>query len=270
MPGTIADLLDDTSELPLSDDLATACQAWLSHLAHSRDSADLTITAYERDLRQFLGFLKTRFGHAPTLNSLAKADAKMEVPLFLCSDTKVPLLGIASEELRFATEEPNKSLSRPGISVNHNRDGARAEVEQVPLFFNPEQLADLAQVTPRAVRKAISEGRLRVLVATADAGHHKGRAVHAITHADGFALYPKAKIAWETQKKLRAATAAVEAAAAAAPKIAPPQDPAAIPAMKDWQRKRMDARLGLLRFVESLTQELGICRERAVNVDLDR
>ena len=77
MPGTIADILDDASELPLSDDLANARKAWLAHLAHSRDAADLTVAAYERDLRQFLGFLKLRWGHAPTLDSLAKADAKI-------------------------------------------------------------------------------------------------------------------------------------------------------------------------------------------------
>ncbi len=77
MPDTIADLLDDAPELTLGGELASACQAWLAHLTHSRDSADLTITAYERDLRQFLGFLKHRFGHAPTLDSLAKADAKV-------------------------------------------------------------------------------------------------------------------------------------------------------------------------------------------------
>ena len=77
MPGTIAEILDDASELPLSHDLAAACEAWLAHLAHSRDAADLTIAAYERDLRQFLGFLKLRWGHPPTLESLAKADAKI-------------------------------------------------------------------------------------------------------------------------------------------------------------------------------------------------
>ncbi|MEQ1694353.1 MAG: tyrosine recombinase XerC [Hyphomicrobiaceae bacterium] len=77
MPDTIADLLDNDTELPLSPDLAAACQAWLAHLTHSRDAADLTITAYERDLRQFLAFLKHRFGHTPTLQSLAQADAKV-------------------------------------------------------------------------------------------------------------------------------------------------------------------------------------------------
>jgi len=77
MPETIANVLDDAEELPLTDDLATACANWLAHLAHSRDAADLTQSAYERDLRQFLSFLKLRWGHAPTLDSLHKADAKV-------------------------------------------------------------------------------------------------------------------------------------------------------------------------------------------------
>lgn len=77
MSTAIANLLDDETELPLSDELATVCAAWLAHLAHSRNAADLTVTAYERDLRQFLSFLKRHWGHAPTLDSLAKADAKV-------------------------------------------------------------------------------------------------------------------------------------------------------------------------------------------------
>lgn len=77
MPETIATLLDDASELPLPDDLAAACEGWLAHLAHSRGAAGLTQAAYERDLHQFLGFLKLRWGHAPTLDSLHKADAKV-------------------------------------------------------------------------------------------------------------------------------------------------------------------------------------------------
>ena len=77
MTQALADLLDDGSELPLPDELRLACEGWLAHLAHERDAADLTIAAYERDLRQFLGFLKRHWDHIPTLDSLAKADAKL-------------------------------------------------------------------------------------------------------------------------------------------------------------------------------------------------
>lgn len=77
MPDTRIDVQHDGTELPLTDDLARACEGWLAHLAHGRNAADLTISAYERDLRQFLGFLKRHWGHAPTLNGLAKVDAKI-------------------------------------------------------------------------------------------------------------------------------------------------------------------------------------------------
>jgi integrase/recombinase XerC len=76
MTDAIAALLDDGTELPLDDALVEACAAWLAHLAHERDSAALTLTAYERDLRQFLTFLKHQSGHAPGLAGLAALDAK--------------------------------------------------------------------------------------------------------------------------------------------------------------------------------------------------
>jgi integrase/recombinase XerC len=76
MPTPIAALLDDGTELPLPDDLVAICEDWLAHLAHERGAADLTLTAYERDLRQFLGDLRRQWGHPPTLPALAKVDSK--------------------------------------------------------------------------------------------------------------------------------------------------------------------------------------------------
>jgi hypothetical protein len=182
----------------------------------------------------------------------AKANAKNKVPLFLCPEEKVPLFGTESEELIFKTEEPSESLSRIGNSGKRIQGQVAAGVPEVPLFLSPERLAELAEVSPRAVRKAISEGRIRVAVATAGAGHHKGRPVHTIALDDGFAFYPKAKSAWDAQQQLRANQEAAAEAEKAAKAIQPPSDPNAIPDMKEWQRKHMDARLGLLRYVEAL------------------
>ena len=50
-----------------------------------------------------------------------------------------------------------------------------------------------------------------------------------------------------------------------APAIAQPQDAGTIPSMKDWQRKRMDARLALLRHIEVLARDQKISRDRAVD-----
>jgi len=62
-----------------ADDLAAERKAWLSHLAHERRMAARTVEAYERDLRQFLTFLTSHFGHPPALadvNDLRPADMR--------------------------------------------------------------------------------------------------------------------------------------------------------------------------------------------------
>jgi integrase/recombinase XerC len=53
--------------LPAAPDLAAAAVAWLSHLAHERRLSGSTIEAYGRDARQYLSFLKGRFGAPPTI-----------------------------------------------------------------------------------------------------------------------------------------------------------------------------------------------------------
>lgn len=62
--------------LPLGQDLREAVEAWLAHLAHERGQADKTLEAYERDLRQFLSWLKSTLGHAPCIADVARLDAK--------------------------------------------------------------------------------------------------------------------------------------------------------------------------------------------------
>ena len=73
---TIDDLLDADGELPLADDLRRVTAAWFDHLEHERDRSPATLGSYERDLRQFLGFLKRDLGHPPCLADLARLDVK--------------------------------------------------------------------------------------------------------------------------------------------------------------------------------------------------
>jgi integrase/recombinase XerC len=71
-PQTIA-----TLELPLAADLDAAIGDWLFHLRHGRGHAEKTLEAYERDVRQFLGFLEGQLGHAPCLADLERLEPKV-------------------------------------------------------------------------------------------------------------------------------------------------------------------------------------------------
>lgn len=73
---TIDDILADANELALGRDLHDAIAGWLQHLAAERGQSAATLQAYERDLRQFLSFLKRHLGHSPCLGDLARLDAK--------------------------------------------------------------------------------------------------------------------------------------------------------------------------------------------------
>jgi integrase/recombinase XerC len=68
--------------LPAADDVQVAVTAWLAHLAHELDRADNTLAAYERDLRQFLGWLARSLGRAPALADVARLEAR-QVRAFL-------------------------------------------------------------------------------------------------------------------------------------------------------------------------------------------
>ncbi len=53
-----------------------AVAGWLVHLTAERGQSPATLNAYERDVRQFLSFLKGHLGHPPCLGDLARLDAK--------------------------------------------------------------------------------------------------------------------------------------------------------------------------------------------------
>jgi len=72
----IDELLSADGELPLAGDLGGAVAGWFAYLEHERGHAAATLTSYERDLRQFVGFLKNDLGHPPCLADLARIDAK--------------------------------------------------------------------------------------------------------------------------------------------------------------------------------------------------
>lgn len=92
---TIDRILEADGALPLADDLRAAAAGWLAHLEHERGYSSATRTSYERDLGQFVLFLKGDLGHPPCLADLAGLDVKA-VRRFLAARRKA---GVQSRSL---------------------------------------------------------------------------------------------------------------------------------------------------------------------------
>jgi len=60
----------------LDTDLRRSVADWLEHLEIDRGHAEKTREAYERDIRQFLGYLAQRLGHRPCLGDLRKLETR--------------------------------------------------------------------------------------------------------------------------------------------------------------------------------------------------
>src|SRR5256885_2872292 len=59
-----------------SVDVAAELRRWLSHLAAERRMSPKTVEAYERDVRQFLGFLTEHTGAQVSLQALAAIEPR--------------------------------------------------------------------------------------------------------------------------------------------------------------------------------------------------
>jgi integrase/recombinase XerC len=67
-----------------SAEVAAEMRRWLAHLGAERRMSPKTVEAYERDVRQFLGFLAAHLGEQPTLQSLAAIEPR-DVRAFMSS-----------------------------------------------------------------------------------------------------------------------------------------------------------------------------------------
>lgn len=61
-----------TAQTAISPDVAAELVRWLGHLGAERRMSPKTVESYERDVRQFLGFLAEHRGGAPSLKALAE------------------------------------------------------------------------------------------------------------------------------------------------------------------------------------------------------
>ena len=68
---------DDQRDITFaSAEVAAELRRWLAHLGAERRMSPKTVEAYERDVRQFLGFLAEHMGEQPTLKSLAAIEPR--------------------------------------------------------------------------------------------------------------------------------------------------------------------------------------------------
>jgi integrase/recombinase XerC len=75
----------ESSKFPhAAPDVAAEVARWLAHLGAERRMSGKTLEAYERDVRQFLGFMAEHLGGAPTLSGLARL-APQDVRAFMAA-----------------------------------------------------------------------------------------------------------------------------------------------------------------------------------------
>src|SRR4051812_40639952 len=67
---------EDNAREFASAEVAAELRRWLAHLGAERRMSPKTVEAYERDARQFLGFLAEHLGEQPTLKSLAAIEPR--------------------------------------------------------------------------------------------------------------------------------------------------------------------------------------------------
>ena len=94
-----------------------------------------------------------------------------------------------------------------------------------------------------------------------ESGPNKGRMMKVVQADDLFRLYPEGRSRHEAHK---AALASLQPAPGNKTTTALPSDPEALAGLKDWQRRRVDARIAVLRHLEAIQRECGLSKDRAI------
>jgi integrase/recombinase XerC len=142
-------------EFPAAPDLAQAVRAWLTHLLAERRLADNTLEAYERDARQFFGFLSRHWGRCASIADMEGLQAA-DIRAFMA--------------LRRGEGATSRTLSRALSSL---RTLFRF-MEKRGLIENRTLLAVTLPKVPHGVPRPLTEPKAKDLMVQGGAGEHRG------------------------------------------------------------------------------------------------
>jgi len=168
--------------------------------------------------------------------------------------------------------EPAKNLASypPGLLTEGDADDAGGDatgeakgdamddaVESLLTVSESVQLTGIAKqnLHKRLAKAGLLQDRL------CESGPNKGRPMKVVLARDLFRLYPEALSRFEAR---RTTVATLQKAPEPSAVPTPPSDPEAVAGLKDWQRRRMDARIAVLHYLQSMQQELGLSKEQAM------
>ena len=142
--------LGEDGALLIATDLRQTLAGWFAHLAGERQSSPHTLAAYERDLRQFLHWLKEAQARPPALADLASLDAK-RLRAFMAARRRA---GLSSRSLA-RTMSALRAYFRwlEAEDVDHNRAILQIALPKVPHGIpKPLTVAKAAAVVDGAAR----------------------------------------------------------------------------------------------------------------------
>ena len=142
--------LGEDGALLIATDLRQTLAGWFAHLAGERQSSPHTLAAYERDLRQFLHWLKEAQARPPALADLANLDAK-RLRAFMAARRRA---GLSSRSLA-RTMSALRAYFRwlEAEDVGHNRAILQIALPKVPHGIpKPLTVAKAAAVVDGAAR----------------------------------------------------------------------------------------------------------------------
>jgi integrase/recombinase XerC len=146
--------LGEDGALLVATDLRQTLAGWFAHLAGERQSSPHTLAAYERDLRQFLHWLKEAEARPPALADLANLDAK-RLRAFMAARRRA---GLSSRSLA-RTMSALRAYFRwlEAEDVGHNRAILQIALPKVPHGIpKPLTVAKAAAVVDGAARGELS------------------------------------------------------------------------------------------------------------------